>query len=162
MPDMTTRSAPPKRLPLAAAALLAIVAVAPAVQAASDPNAMAIKYRQSAYTVLVAQFGYMGAVVGGKMPYDAKAFQVRADRSVVLGQILPEVFPVGSDKGAPTEAKPEIWQKQAEFKKLLADTQDKLGALAKAAASGNLETIKPVYSAAADSCKACHKQFKND
>ena len=29
------------------------------MQAAGDPNAQAIKYRQSAYTVLAAQFGYM-------------------------------------------------------------------------------------------------------
>jgi cytochrome c556 len=159
---MPNRSAPLKRLFLATAALLATATLAPIVQAAGDPGAQAIKYRQSAYTVLVAQFGYMGAVVGGKMPYDAKAFQVRADRSVVLGQILSEVFPAGSDKGAPTEAKPEIWQQQPEFRKLLGDTQDKLGALSKAAASGNLETIKPVFAAAAESCKTCHKKYKND
>ena len=159
---MPNRPASLKRLALAAAALLATAALAPVVQAAGDPNAQAIKYRQSAYTVLVAQFGYMGAVVGGKMPYDAKAFQVRADRSVVLAQILPEVFPAGSDKGAPTEAKPEIWQQQADFKKLLADTQDKLAALAKTAAGGNLEAIKPVFAAAAESCKTCHKKYKND
>jgi cytochrome c556 len=159
---MPTRSAPLKRLALAAAVLFATTTLAPAVQAAGDPNAQAIKYRQSAYTVLAAQFGYMGAVVGGKMPYDAKAFQLRAERSVVMGQILPEVFPAGSDKGAPTEAKPEIWQQQVEFKKLLADTQDKLGALSKTAAGGNLEAIKPVFAAAAESCKTCHKKFKND
>ena len=159
---MPTRSAPLKRLALAAAVLFATTTLAPAVQAAGDPNAQAIKYRQSAYTVLAAQFGYMGAVVGGKMPYDAKAFQTRVDRTAYMATIVPETFGPGTDAGAPTKAKKEIWTSQAEFQKLMKDMQDKTAALAVAAKSNDLEKIKPAFGAAGQSCKACHDKFKAD
>jgi cytochrome c556 len=153
---------PSKLIALAAAALIAATSLVPVAQAAENRNAMWIKYRQGAYTVLGTQFGIMGSMASGKAPFDAKEFQLRAERAAFMGQIVPEVFPAGSDAGAPTKAKPEIWKQPDEFKKLMDDLQVKLAALSKASASGNLDTIKPAFGAAGQACKACHDKFKND
>ena len=144
---------PPAAPPMAAAA------TAPAMSAKAIDQA--IKYRQAAYTVLYASFGPLGAMASGKMPYDAKAFQVRADRVAFMATITPEVFPAGTAKGGiPSKAKPEIWQDRADFDKLMKDLGDKTAALAVAAKSGSLDTIKPAFEAAAGACKACHDKYK--
>ena len=101
------------------------------------------------------------AMASGKMPYDAKAFQLRADRVAFMATITPEVFPAGTATGGiPSKAKPEIWQDRADFDKLMKDLGDKTAALAVAAKSGSLDTIKPAFEAAAGACKACHDKYK--
>jgi cytochrome c556 len=122
----------------------------------------AIKYRQAAYTVLGTNFGIAAAMATGKMPYDAKAFQTRVDRTAYMATIVPETFGPGTDAGAPTKAKKEIWSNQAEFQKLMKDMQDKTAALAVAAKTNDLEKIKPAFGAAGQSCKACHDKYKAD
>ena len=42
------------------------------------------------------------------------------------------------------------------------DFTDKSAALAVAAKSNNLDTIKPAFGAAAQTCKACHDKYKAD
>ena len=60
-----------------------------------------------------------------------------------------------------SKAKPEIWESKAEFDKLMGDLADHAEKLKVAAASGNLNDIKPVFNATADNCGSCHKKFKN-
>jgi len=145
-------------------AVLALVLAVLALPATAQNKQaeQAIKYRQAAYTVLGTNFGIAAAMATGKMPYDAKAFQTRVDRTAYMATIVPETFAAGTDAGAPTKAKKEIWTSQAEFQKLMKDMQDKTAALAVAAKSNDLEKIKPAFGAAGQSCKACHDKFKAD
>lgn len=145
-------------------AVLALVLAVLALPATAQNKQaeQAIKYRQAAYTVLGTNFGIAAAMATGKMPYDAKAFQTRVDRTAYMATIVPETFGPGTDAGAPTKAKKEIWTSQAEFQKLMKDMQDKTAALAVAAKSNDLEKIKPAFGAAGQSCKACHDKFKAD
>ena len=66
----------------------------------------------------------------------------------------------GTDKGASTRAKPEIWTEQAKFKeyseKMIAETT-KLSAAAK---TGNLDTLKTAFGATGATCKACHDAYQ--
>ena len=142
------------------ALVLAVLALPATAQ--NKQAEQAIKYRQAAYTVLGTNFGIAAAMATGKMPYDAKAFQTRVDRVVFMATIVPETFGPGSDAGAPTKAKKEIWTNQPEFQKLMKDMQDKTAALAVAAKSNDLEKIKPAFGAAGGSCKACHDKYKAD
>jgi len=142
------------------ALVLAVLALPATAQ--NKQAEQAIKYRQAAYTVLGTNFGIAAAMATGKMPYDAKAFQTRVDRVVFMATIVPETFGPGSDAGAPTKAKKEIWTSQPEFQKLMKDMQDKTAALAVAAKSNDLEKIKPAFGAAGGACKACHDKFKAD
>ena len=75
-----------------------------------------IKYRQSVYKIVGWNFGPMAAMVKGEKPYDKEAF---ARHAMIVSQMSPlamEGFAAGSDKGADTKAKPEIWTKSADFK----------------------------------------------
>jgi cytochrome c556 len=155
-----------KRIPafagsLALAALSLVAAGASQAQGSKEADA-AVAYRQATMTVIVNNFGPLGAMASGKMPFDARLFQSRAERVAFMATIAPDVFPAVSKGGAKTKAKPEIWDNQAEFTKLMKDFTDKSAALAVAAKSGSLDTIKPAFGAAAQTCKACHDKYKAD
>ncbi|MDB5846667.1 MAG: cytochrome [Rhodoferax sp.] len=119
----------------------------------------AIKYRQSALFVMSQHFGRIGAMVNGRVPFDAKAAADNADIVATMAQLPWAAFGPGTDKGN-TKAKPEIWAEQAKFKehsdKLIAET----GKLAVAAKTGNLDTLKTAFGSTAGSCKACHDAFR--
>ena len=61
-----------KKLLLAAAAVAGIAVALPAAAQFQKPED-AIKYRQSALTVMATHFGRVGAMVQGKVPFDAAA-----------------------------------------------------------------------------------------
>ena len=142
----------------AIAATLLAMALPAAAQFAKAEDA--IEYRQGVYTVMGAHFGRIGAMVNGKVPFDAKA---AADNAAIVAQMarLPwAAFGPGTEKGHDTKAKPEIWTEQAKFK----DYGDKLVAesakLEIAAKTGNLDTLKTAFAATADTCKTCHNAFR--
>ena len=142
----------------AAAALVAMAAPASAQFAKPED---AIKYRQSALTVMANHFGRIGAMVNGRVPFDAK---VAADNAEIVSDMskLPwAAFGPGTDKGSiPTRAKPELFAQPAKFKeysdKLIAETA-KLSAAAK---TGNADTLKAAFGATGATCKACHDDFQ--
>ena len=147
------------RLLVTLAASLGALASLPAAAQFQKPED-AIKYRQSAYTVMAAHFGRIGAMANGRVPFDAKA---AADNAVIVSDMakLPfTAFAEGTDKGLPNRAKPEIWKESAKFKaagdKMIAEVA-KLDAAAK---SGNLDAIKAAVGAVGGSCKACHDDFR--
>ena len=143
---------------LVVAAALVVVPVAGFAQDARV--AQQVKLRQSAYTVLGAQMGLMGAMASGRMPYDANTFRTAADRAAFMATIVSDTFPAGS--AGNSKAKPELWQQQADFQKLMKDMQVKTAALATAAKGNDLEAIKPAFGAAGASCKSCHDKYKMD
>jgi cytochrome c556 len=120
----------------------------------------AIKYRQSALTVMANHFGRIGAMAKGTIPFDAKAAADNAAIVVTMSKLPWVAFAEGTDKGAPTRAKPEIWKDQAKFK----DLQTKMMAEAEkfdaAAKSGNLDNIKAAAGNLGGACKACHDDFR--
>ena len=142
----------------AAAALVAITTTASAQFAKSED---AIKYRQSALSVMGTHFGRIGAMVNGRVPFDAK---VAADNAEIVAEMakLPWVaFGAGTEKGAiPTRAKPELFAQPAKFKeyneKLIAESVK----LVTAAKTGNADSLKAAFGATAGTCKACHDDFQ--
>ena len=121
----------------------------------------AIKYRQSALSVMVTHFGRIGAMVNARVPFDAKAAAENADIVSDMSKLPWAAFVPGSDKGN-TKAKPEIWTDQAKFKenneKLVAETAK----LAAAAKTGNLDSLKTAFAATAGTCKACHDVYRKE
>jgi len=120
----------------------------------------AIKYRQSALFVMSQHFGRIGAMANGRAPFDAKAAADNAEVVADMAKLPWAGFGAGTDKGAPTKAKAEIWAEQAKFK----DASDKLVAettkLAAAAKTGNLDNLKTAFGATAGACKNCHDSFR--
>jgi cytochrome c556 len=120
----------------------------------------AIKYRQSVYKVILWNFGPMAGMAQGKIPYDAADFAKRAERVATMAPMLLEGYPPGSGTGAPTRAKPEIWDNFDEFTTLMHDMQSKAAALADVAKEGSLEKSRAAVGELGDACKACHDKYR--
>ena len=106
-------------------------------------------------------FGRIGAMVNGKLPFDAKAAQENADIVAAMAALPWAGFGPGTDKGAQHKAKPGVWTEQAKFKEHAQTFQTEAGKLAAATKSGNLDQIKTAFGPAAQSCKSCHDAFRN-
>jgi cytochrome c556 len=143
---------------IAAAAALVSLSAPAAAQFAKPEDA--IKYRQSALSVMGAHFGRIGAMVNGRVPFDAKVAADNADIVAAMAKLPWAAFGPGTESGGNTKAKPEIWTDQAKFK----ESSDKLVAestkLAAAAKTGSLDTLKTAFGATADTCKTCHDSFR--
>lgn len=148
---------------LPATALLAVSALSFSVPAAAQfaKPEDAIKFRQGALTVMGTYFARLGAMANGKAPYDAAAAATDVEVVAFMSHLPWQAFGPGTDKGRETAARPEIWQEQATFKdraeKMQAMVADKLVPAAK---SGSLEQLKAAFGPTAQSCKACHDDFR--
>ena len=147
------------RLLSASVAAIAVLAALPAAAQFQKPED-AIKYRQSAFTVMGNHVGRIGAMASGRAPFDAKAAAESAHIVNTLAALPMTAFGAGTDKGMPNRAKPEIWSDAAKFKaagdKMVAEVA-KLDAAAK---RGSLDAIKAAMGGVGASCKACHDDFR--
>src|SRR6478609_1246281 len=116
---------------------LAVALGATAIASAAVKPETAIAYRQAGYTMLGWNFGPMAQMVRGKTPWDAAEFARRAERVALIAPQLLEGFPEGSDTGATTEAKPDIWKNMDDFKLKMDDLVKQSKLLADAAKSGD-------------------------
>ena len=162
MIDPRPRTSRPRAMITSAVVAVIAVAALGVAEAQQNRAAQQIKYRQAAYTILGTQFGIMGAMAQGRAPWDAKAFATAAERAAFIATVTPDPFPAGSESGAPTKAKPEIWRNEAEFGRMMNDLQAKTAALATAAKGGNADAAKAALGAAGQTCKACHDKYKLD
>ena len=121
----------------------------------------AIKYRQSAFAIAGHHFSALGAMANNKAPYDAKAAAEHADVLAAVANLPWAAFGPGTDKGAPTKAKPEIWTEQAKYKEHATKLETESVKLAAAAKTGNLDNLKAAFGEAAKTCKACHDAYRN-
>ena len=142
----------------AAATLLALAAPASAQFAKPED---AIKYRQSALSVMGTHFGRLGAMANGRVPFDAKVAADNAEIVAAMAKLPWAGFGAGTDKGGNTKAKPEIWTEQAKFKEHADKLQAESVKLAAASKTGSLDSLKTAFAATADTCKACHDAFRN-
>jgi cytochrome c556 len=119
----------------------------------------AIKYRKNALFVMQQHYARIGAMVGGKVPFDAKAAADNAAIADTMAKLPWAAFGEGTDLGD-TKAKPEIWKEQAKFKEGANKLQTEMGKLAAAAKTGNLDSIKTAFNATSGTCKSCHDDFR--
>lgn len=143
------------------AALLAAAAAVSLPAAAQFAKAEdAIKYRQSAFAVMGHHFARLGAMANGKMPFDAAVAAADADAIAVVSKLPSAGFVPGSEKGHGTKVRPEAWKELPKVKDLDAKMVDAVGKLSVAAKSGNLDQLKAAFGPAAQSCKACHDNYR--
>lgn len=148
------------------AACIAIAAAAMALalpaQAQFAKAEDAIKYRQSAMFVTAQHFGRIGAMVSGRVPYDAAAAIANAEIVADLSRLPWAGFGAGTDKGANTRAKPEIWSEPARFRENSEKLTVEALKLLAAARMGNPDTLKTAFASAAGVCKNCHDTYRKD
>ncbi|MGN6517971.1 MAG: c-type cytochrome [Dokdonella sp.] len=146
---------------LVLAALAASAGLAAIATAAVKPES-AIAYRQAGYTMLGWNFGPMAQMVRGKTPWDAAEFARRAERVAQIAPQLLEGFPEGSDAGAKTDAKPEIWKNMDDFKAKMDELVKQSKLLAEVSKSGDEAKMKEQFKETAGACKGCHDKYRNE
>lgn len=117
----------------------------------------AVKYRQSALTLIGSHFGRMAPVVKGETDFNAD--QIKANVAVLktLSTLPWDAFGKGTEGG---NARPEVWSDAQGFKQ----AQDKFKAsveqLSAAADTGDLARVRAAFGDTAASCKACHDSYR--
>jgi cytochrome c556 len=119
----------------------------------------AVKYRQSALSLMGTHFSRLGAMANGRVPFDAKVAQDNAALVETLSKLPWAGFTADSEK-LKSKAKPEIWADQAKFKQASETMMAEVAKLNMVAKTGNLDQIKASFGNAAGSCKACHDAFR--
>lgn len=121
-----------------------------------------IKFRQSVYTVIGWHVRPLGAMVKGQMPFDQAEFLRNADIVADMSKIAPHAFPAGSDTGAKTRAKPEIWSDAAGFKKVMDNFQAEAAKLAEVAKTAtSVDQVRGQFGALGKACAACHDNYRS-
>jgi len=137
-------------------------ALSGSIAAAAVKPETAIRYRQSVYTMIGWNFVPMNDMVKGKTPWDSAEFAKHADRIATLSPQLLEGFPEGSDKGADTEAKPEIWKSMDDFKTKMDALVMQSKALADIAKGGDEAKTREQFKKTAGACKSCHDKYRSE
>jgi cytochrome c556 len=149
-----------KRLPLVALAFAGVVTALPAAAQFAKPED-AVKYRKAAFTVMAAHFGRVGAMVQGRVPFDAAAAQANLEVANTMAKLPFTAFGPGTDVGE-TRAKPNIWSDNAKFTAAANKMVEEMGKLNTVAKSGNLDQIKAAFGPVGGTCKACHDDFRKE
>ena len=149
-----------KFLPVATLTTLLALTALPAAAQFQKPED-AVKYRKSAFQVMSAHFGRIGAMVNGKAPFDAGAAASNAEVVAFMSKLPYAGFvegTSGTEKGSP---KANVWTERAKFDEAAKKMQDEVAKLAVVAKSGNPDQLKTAFGAAAGACKSCHDDFRN-
>ena len=117
----------------------------------------AVKYRQSALTLIGSHFGRMAPVVKGQAPYDAAQIKANVDVLKTLSALPWAGFGPGTEGG---DARPEIWSDAAGFKQKQQAFQDNMVKLSAAADAGDLDKLRAAFGDVGASCKACHDAYR--
>ena len=145
-----------------AAPILAALAVVGAFSTAvyAQTADRAIKYRQGIMQAQGWHMGILGGMAKGTRPYDK---DVAMRSATYVSQLLDmpwEGFTPGSETGAPTRAKPEIWKDKAKFDKQAQDAKAESVKFAAAAGNG-LDALRAAIGPMGRACNNCHDDFQN-
>lgn len=116
-----------------------------------------IKQRKSAYAIMGYNFGSLGAMAQDKKPFNKDEAARNAQMVAAVADYPKGFFADGTDKGE-TKAKPEIWQKRADFDQKM----DKMVTEAKKLPQsvGDPASLKKAVSDVGATCKACHDDYR--
>ncbi|MBL0423305.1 cytochrome c [Ramlibacter sp. AW1] len=120
----------------------------------------AVRYRQSAMSLMNAHMGRIGAMVNGRVPYNGAAALENAEVVALVSRLPWSAFGPETDKLS-RRAKPEIWTEQAKFQQLGEKATAEAARLLAAAKTQNLDNLKSAFQATVNSCNACHDDYRN-
>lgn len=132
---------------------------------AADPKPQdVVEYRKAVYTIIGWNFKPIAAMVKGEVPFDAAAVARHAQYVEMMSKAAPEGFAKGSgpDVVKNTDAKLEIWTDWGKFETAMTNFQQESAKLVEVAKAGDESAIKAQFGKTAETCKACHKEFRKD
>ena len=117
-----------------------------------------VKTRQTAFKEMLRVFEPMGTMLrDGK--YNAGKFELMA-AELITKRDAPWMHFSPDTNYPPTKAKPEVWEKQAEFEKARVSFFNSTDALLVAAQGKELKGVTDAYAKVYDDCQSCHQTFK--
>ena len=120
-----------------------------------------VKQRQAAMSLQGKYFGPIGAMVQGKVPYDAAVVTRNAGYLEVLAHMPWDGFQTSTaDVKDNNDAKPEIYKDQAKFKQLADKLEAETAKLSSAAKANDQGAVKVAFGEVAKACKACHDDYR--
>jgi len=138
----------------------AVVLASTAVMAQVSTSDRSIRYRQGVLRAMDWQFGVLVGMVKGERPYD-KALALRSATFVEQLSHMPwDGFGPGTESGAPTKAKADIWLDTAKFKQLQDELMAQTAKLPAAAQGGDAAQLAPTVKAVDEACRNCHRAFR--
>ena len=138
-------------LALAAAASLPVAA-----QQTLKPEDQ-VKQRRSSLAVVGHNFASLAAMAQEKKPFNKEEAARNAQLVATLIDYPRHFFGEGTDKGD-TKARPEAWQKRADFDAKWDKSIAEARKLPQAA--GDLAALKKAVADTGASCKACHDDYR--
>ncbi|MBV9782299.1 MAG: cytochrome c [Acidisphaera sp.] len=123
----------------------------------TDPQE-AIVARQASYKAQGQMFGAMKKAIDAKQ--DPAPFAPDAAWMSQWGQLIPSMFPPGSETGHDTKALPAIWSDKAGFDKDAANFNAAAAKLAQVATTNDKAAFAEQYQAVGETCGACHRAYR--
>jgi cytochrome c556 len=136
-----------------AGALFSFLAIGPATQDVAQAQA---EKRQQ---LMKSQSADVKAIKGAVEAKDYATVEAKAKDLMGTSDSIVGAFPAGSGTGK-TKAKPEIWEKSADFASHAKNLKKAATELAAAAKAKNDPDIAVKMKAVGDTCGACHKAFR--
>lgn len=121
----------------------------------------AVKYRRSAMFVMANHFGRIGAMVNGRVPYDAATAAANAEVVATMSKLPFIGFVEGTATTEKGKASAKIWSDKSGFDAASRKMQDEVAKLTAASKANNLDTLKAAFGDVGKSCKACHDEYWN-
>ena len=114
--------------------------------------------RQAAFDLQQGMVGAMKATVEGGG--SVKPLTDGAKGLVSWGIAMPGMFPVGTESGHNTKAKPEVWSDRAGFEKAATDFHAAAVKLVALAEADDKAGFADQFKAVGATCGGCHRQFR--
>jgi len=153
-----------RSLPLATTVVLTLAALALTACSGevkdTHPEQLVSK-RRAIFKQFTRTLEPMGMVARERKAYNPREFNINALELQKLST-QPWVHFTPDSNYPPTHAKPEVWQKVAEFKTAQDNFLVAVNTLVQASQGSDLDVIKSSVNAVQKSCKTCHNQFRND
>ncbi len=140
----------------------AALAMSPLALSHLDEDEFHQSYRQSYFALVGSNFGPIGAMIKGEMPWNQEQLQGFADDLAAVTTLnILRGFPEGSERGT-TRAQPEIWDNKDDFASKFDDLATEAATLQTTVAGGDRGAIAQQVGAVGQACKACHDEYKSD
>jgi cytochrome c556 len=146
------------RLVPAVGLLLILAPPAGAQSPVAVPPGTLIAARQSGMDLSYAAVSSLKAAVKAKD--DVKTLEPTAEALAGWAQVVPTLFPPGTEKGNNTTALPAIWTDTAGFQKDAGAYQDATKKLVAAAKAGDRAGFVAAFKDMGQACGACHKGYR--
>ena len=120
----------------------------------------AVHYRQSAFYVMGHHTAILGAMLEGRIPFNAQRALSEARIIAFMSQLPWRAFGPGTATRR-SDAKASIWHEQQRFQDDARNLEEMTPKLVAAVQTGHLDQMRVVFGQTAKTCKSCHDSFRN-